>query len=80
MADEIDIEDWARGNAHTLLPSAASFRVRLWDGDGFDEKRRIEDATPTGAQVLAAFDRRPVNEFVLLLLDKDGLSRLSRTK
>lgn len=76
MADEVDTEDWAGGDAHAPLPNADSFGVRLWDGDGFDEKRRLDDATPTGAQVLAAFDLHPVNEFVLLLLDKDGICQI----
>lgn len=77
MADEIDIEEWACGDTRTPLPNATSFKVRLWDGDGFDEKRRLADATPTGSQVLTAFDRHPVNEFVLLLLDQSGLHQIT---
>jgi hypothetical protein len=77
MTDEIDIEDWARSGAHAPLPAATSIRVRLTGADGFDEKRRLTDATPTGAQVLAAFELYPVNEYVLLLLDGDGLHEVA---
>ncbi|MEL7516920.1 MAG: multiubiquitin domain-containing protein [Pseudomonadota bacterium] len=77
MLDEIDIETWARGNAQSPLPVANGYLVRLWDGDGFDEKRRIADATPTGAQVLEAFGRHPVNAHVLLLLDGTGLHEVT---
>ncbi|MEL6951086.1 MAG: multiubiquitin domain-containing protein [Pseudomonadota bacterium] len=77
MMDEIDIETWARGNAQSPLPVANGYLVRLWDGDGFDEKRRIADATPTGAQVLEAFGRHPVNAYVLLLLDRTGLHEVT---
>lgn len=77
MADDIDIEVWARSSAQDPLPAAQGYRVRLWDGDGFDEKRRVEDATPTGAQILDAFGRHPVNEHILLLLDKKGLSEIA---
>ena len=77
MTEDIDIEEWARSSADDPLPAANGFRIRLWDGDGFDEKRRLADATPTGAQVLDAFGRHPVNEYVLLLLDRDGLNEVA---
>lgn len=77
MNDEIDVEDWALSGAKGPIPAASAYRVHLWDCDGFDEKRRLADATPTGAQILAAFDRHPINEHVLLLLDRDGLHEIA---
>ncbi|KCZ48485.1 multiubiquitin domain-containing protein [Hyphomonas sp. CY54-11-8] len=77
MTDEIDIEQWACGSVQQELPAAKAYRARLWDGDGFDEKRLIKDASPTGAQVLDAFGRHPVNEYVLLLLDRDGVREIA---
>ena len=58
MLDEIDIELWASDPAKPSLPDAKNFKIRLWGNDGFDEKRRISDSTPTGRQILNAFDRR----------------------
>lgn len=74
MSEVLEVEDWARSDHENTLPKASAYRVRLWDGHGFDEKRQIVDATPTGAQILDAFERHPVNEYALLLLGKDGLS------
>ncbi|MEO1700630.1 MAG: multiubiquitin domain-containing protein [Pseudomonadota bacterium] len=76
-SNEIDIEQWARGGAQEQLIAATAYRVRLWDGDDFDEKRLIPDRSPTGTQILDAFDRYPVNEHVLLLLDRDGLHEIA---
>lgn len=75
--DEIDIEQWACSEARQELPIARAYRVRLWDGDDFDDKRLIKDSTPTGAQILDVFDRHPVNEYVLLLLDHHGLHEIA---
>lgn len=77
MSNELDVEEWASDKAKPPLPNSRGYRVRLWDGDGFDEKRRLDDATPTGAQVLTAFERHPVNEYVLLLLDAGGLHEIA---
>jgi hypothetical protein len=76
MIDEIDIETWATDSLEHPLPEAGSYKVRLWDTDGFDEKRRIDDATPTGRQILDAFDRTPANEHVLLMLTASGLEEV----
>lgn len=77
MVDEIDIEAWARSSAQSPLPAASGYLVRLWDGDGFDERRKLNDVSPTGSQILDAFDRQPVNDHILLLLDKDGLHEIA---
>ena len=66
----IDIEDWVRDQPNAQLPEAESYRLRLWDGDGFDEKRSLSDAEPTGRQILDAFDQLPTDEHVLLYLPR----------
>lgn len=76
MTDEIDIEDWARQPEEPPLPAATGYKVRLWDGDGFDEKRRIGDATPTPEQILETFGLRPAQDYVLLIRDRHGVSEL----
>lgn len=68
MQGFVDIEDWVRDQPNAQIPAAESYRVRLWDRDGFDEKRSLGDAEPTGRQVLEAFDRTPADEHVLLYL------------
>tara|TARA_R110000850_G_scaffold42162_2_gene108466 strand:- start:3179 stop:4321 length:1143 start_codon:yes stop_codon:yes gene_type:complete len=72
MKEEIDIEGWASANKAQAVPEAASYRVRLWDGDGFDEERPIADHQPTARQVLEAFERLPADEHVLLYLPRSG--------
>ena len=55
--------------------------MRLWDGDGFDEKRSLNDPLPTGRQILDLFDRHPEDEHVLLLLSRaDGLTEIGLTE
>jgi len=72
MTDIVDIEDWVRDQPNAQIPEAESYRLRLWDGDGFDEKRSLSDAEPTGRQILEAFDRFPADEHVLLYLPRNG--------
>ncbi len=76
MTDEIDIEDCASKPGEAPLPFAPGYRIRLWTGDAFDEKRRIEDAMPTPEQILETFDLRPARDYVLLILDRHGVSEL----
>lgn len=72
MQDFVDIEDWVRDQPTAQLPGAESYRLRLWDGDGFDQKRSLADAKPTGRQILEAFDRFPADEHQLLYLPRNG--------
>lgn len=72
MLDIVDIEDWTRDQPNMQIPEAESYRLRLWDGDGFDEKRSLADAEPTGRQILEVFDRLPADEHVLLYLPRNG--------
>ena len=72
MLDSFDIEHWVLSESVKEIPIANSYRVRLWDGDGFDQKRSIQDPMPTGRQILEAFDRNPSDEHVLLYLPRDG--------
>lgn len=72
MTDIVDIEDWVRDQPNAQIPEAKSYRLRLWGGDGFDEKRSLHDAEPTGRQILDAFERHPVDEHVLLYLPRNG--------
>jgi len=72
MTDIVDIEDWVRDQPNAQIPEAKSYRLRLWDGDGFDEKRSLSDAEPTGWQILETFDRVPADEHVLLYLPRNG--------
>lgn len=72
MQDFVDIEDWVRDQPNAQIPEAKSYRLRLWDGDGFDEKRSLTDAEPTGRQILEAFDRFPADEHELLYLPRNG--------
>lgn len=65
-----DIEDWVRTHENAPIPDAESYRLRLWDGDSFDEKRDMSDAEPTGRQILEAFDRHPADEHVLVYLPR----------
>ncbi|HBM13268.1 MAG TPA: hypothetical protein DD390_11290 [Rhodospirillaceae bacterium] len=71
--DEIDIEKWCETHGDKAIPIADSYTVRLWDGDGFDEKRRLDDRKPTGRQILGAFGRHPADEFELLMLSRDSV-------
>jgi hypothetical protein len=72
MTDIVDIEDWVRDQPNAQIPDATNYRLRLWDGDGFDEKRTLSDAEPTGRQILEAFERFPADEHVLLYLPRNG--------
>ena len=72
MTDIVDIEDWVRDQPNAQIPEAKSYRLRLWDGNGFDEKRSVSDAEPTGRQILEAFDHVPADEHVLLYLPRNG--------
>ena len=70
MKDFVDIEDWVRDQPNAQIPEAESYRLRLWGGDGFDEKRSLSDAEPTGRQILDVFDRSPADGHVLLYLPR----------
>lgn len=72
MTDIVDIEDWVRDQPNAQIPDAKNYRLRLWGDDGFDEKRSLSDAEPTGRQILEAFDRFPADEHVLLYLPRNG--------
>lgn len=72
MQDVVDIEDWVRDQDNAQIPEAETYRIRLWDGDGFDEKRSISDHNPTARQVLETFERLPADEHVLLYLPRAG--------
>ena len=37
MSDAIDLEQYAAGTRSQPIPESNHYRVRLWDGDGFDE-------------------------------------------
>ena len=50
MTDIVDIEDWVRDQPNAQIPDATNYRLRLWDGDGFDEKRTLSDAEPTRSE------------------------------
>ncbi len=73
MADAIDLENWAKENPGCSIPENAHYRVRLWDGDGFEEKRDLDVSKPSGQKVLEAFERFPTDEYILMLLDRTGL-------
>src|SRR3546814_21166129 len=62
------ISDWSSD----VCSSDLRYRVRLWDGDGFDEKRVLTDPMPTGRQILDLFDRAPADEHVLLMLSRSS--------
>ncbi len=66
----IDIENWVRKQPDSQIPEAESYLLRLWDGDGFDEKRSLSDSDPTGRQILEKFERFPADEHVLLYLPR----------
>lgn len=72
MHGVFDIEDWVRDQKTAPIPEAQAYRVRLWDGDGFDEKRTLNDVRPTARQILETFDRLPADEHVLLYLPRGG--------
>ncbi len=72
MQSIIEIEHWVRDQPNAQIPKAESYRLRLWDGDAFDEKRSMSDAEPTGRQILEAFDRFPADEYVLFYLPRNG--------
>src|SRR3546814_1264715 len=72
MKDEIELEDWVASDRDRPIPEARRYRVRLWDGDGFDEKRVLTDPMPTGHQILDLFDRGPADEHVLLMLSRSS--------
>jgi hypothetical protein len=72
MHGVVDIEDWVRDQGAAPIPEAQAYRVRLWDGDGFDEKRAFNDVQPTARQILEAFDRLPADEHELLYLPRGG--------
>ena len=73
---EIDIEKWALCRRDEFFPKAKSYKVRLWDGADFDETRSISTDCPTGVEILNTFNLHPSEEFVLLLLDRDGLTEI----
>ena len=72
MQDFVDIEDWVRDQPTAQIPEGRSYRLRLWDGDGFDGKRSLNDAEPTGRQILEVFERFPTDEHVLFYLPRNG--------
>lgn len=72
MQDIVDLEDWGRDQTTAPIPEAQTYLVRLWDGDGFDEKRQLADDDVTGRQLLDAFGRAPADEHELLMLTRDG--------
>lgn len=72
MQDVVDIEDWVRDQENVQIPEAKAYRIRLWDGGGFDEKRAITDHQPTARQILETFERFPADEHVLLYLPRNG--------
>lgn len=72
MLDVVDIEDWVRDQHNAQIPEAKNYRIRLWEGDGFNEKRDIADATPTAQQILETFERFPADEHELLYLPRGG--------
>lgn len=72
MQDMIDIENWVNQKPDQPIPATKKYRLRLWNGEDFDEKRTIDDAEPTGRQILEAFERFPADEHVLLYLPRDG--------
>jgi len=72
MKEATDIENWVRNHGNAPIPEAESYRIRLWDDDGFDEKRAIMDHKPTARQILETFERFPADEHVLLYLPRDG--------
>src|SRR5262245_56479467 len=73
MTQEIDLEEWAKGNPGKPAPDVDQYKIRVGDEDGFDEKLVIEDPKPTGRQILEAARSLPANEHMLLLLQKDGM-------
>lgn len=72
MQEVVDIEDWVRDQENAQIPEAGNYRIRLWDGDGFDEKSKIADSKPTARQILETFEKFPADEYVLLYLPRDG--------
>lgn len=72
MHDVIDVENWVRDQKTAPIPEAEAYRVRLWDGDGFDEKRTLADPKPTARQILETFDRFPADDHVLFYLPRHG--------
>jgi len=80
MTDDIDLENWACKLGNPPLPVALGYRMRLSTLDGFDEKRRISDCKPTPEQILETFGLRPAREYVLLVLEKHGVTELPMGK
>lgn len=72
MQNTIDIECWVNENPEAQIPETEAYKVRLWDGNAFDEKRTIADQKPTARQILETFERFPADEHVLLYLPRDG--------
>lgn len=72
MRDVVDIEDWVRDQKTAPIPEAQAYRVRLWDGDGFDDKRTLNDVRPTARQILETFGRLPADEHELFYLPRGG--------
>ncbi|MEE4212300.1 MAG: multiubiquitin domain-containing protein [Parvularcula sp.] len=72
MGPIIDLDQPNDAAALRTAPHDTSFRIRLWAGDGFDEKRDIADGIVQGRQILESFDRRPAEEHELLMLRSGG--------
>lgn len=72
MQSTIDIECWVNENPEAQIPETEAYKVRLWDGNAFDEKRTIADQKPTARQILETFERFPADEHVLLYLPRGG--------
>ncbi len=72
MSDIVDLEDWGRDQTNTPIPQGKAYRIRLWDGDGFNEIRVLTDDDVSGRQILEAFERYPSDEFELLMLTRAG--------
>lgn len=72
MKEAIDLEERACAEKTKPIPKADNFRVRLWDGDGFDERRTVTHHLPTARQILETFERLPADEYVLLYLPRAG--------
>ncbi len=49
------------------------FKVRLWDGDFFGEDALIQTSSPTGRTILQAFERAPVDEYILMELSRKNV-------
>ncbi len=69
MTYDTHTEDSTEPN-NTVEHEDTGFKVKLWDGNSFDESSTINTSSPTGRTILQAFERLPTDEYILMELSK----------